>query len=83
MTLTKRQAEQVIKQGRFKKEAIIKILRDMDFQVFDAVDPKRPFDTELIIFNSNGTATRIIRDGAIGLTVRIDKMDAETYFGEK
>lgn len=72
MILTRKQAERVVKQGKFKKDAIIKILRSMDFPVFDMNGLKKSGNTDLMIYNTNGTVTRIVKDGSIGLSVRIE-----------
>lgn len=79
MILTKKQGEQVAKQGRNDMEKIVKILRNMDFSVMDGIGYGRRGTGIVMVPNSDGTVTRFLRDKKFGIVVSVDKPEWDMF----
>lgn len=73
MILTKKQAEQIVRQGKNDKDKIVRILRSRDFTVFDSTGPGDRKSVALQVFNTDGTVTRIVSVGRCQLNVLVVK----------
>ncbi len=79
MFLTKRQAEQVAKQGRNDFEKIVKILRSMDFCVMDGVGFGKRGTGIVMVPNFDGSFTRFVRGKKGRLIISIDKPERDPF----
>lgn len=83
MILPKKQAEQIVKQGKGKREAIIKILQGRDFPVHDTIFSLKTSDMDLRVYNSDGTMTRIARKGNKPVSVSVEPVERGAFSTEE
>lgn len=83
MILTRRQAVRIAKQGKDRKDAVVKILRDLDFPVLVVRNPDNPFNVELRIYNSDRTMTKMLKTGNRIFLVGVEKMSKDLFAGEE
>lgn len=83
MFLTRKQAEQIVKQGRGNRQTITKILQSMDFPVHDAIFSTKTSDMDLRVYNSDRTMTRITRQGNNPISVTIEPVVKGTFLVEE